>query len=1101
MSRAFALLTVVAFAIGFLLLFPVMVQAMPSTQSVPEYRLNSEGDEWVLVDPDQIEPKPPAPPAAFHREGEDQPPQSLVVTRPGMEAALGLALDRAREAGPQAVLAFVSGQPDPSLSLLEAARLDAENELGSSAQTRPTAPLVNRLSLNSGPCAFETIQAAVDAAVNGDTVRMAAGVYTETVNVSAKTITIEGGYDSTCTTLNTSSTTQVNANSVGGSVVDLTSAAVLTLRNLRLTGGTSFGAGVDLLGSSRITLDNTDVFGNNGASGAGIYIGSGSVVTLTNDSDIYNNISSSYGGGAIVYGTLYGFMTSSDIYQNTAINGGGLAVMGGQVYLDNADVVANTASNLGGGFYVQNGEITLSNSVFVGETAPCCQSALTGGGIYAYASRINLVGSATSVLNNTATDAGGGLYLTNGSHLTVTGGSLGYDSASTSGNDAVLGAGMYVISSTVDFSGRIINNIASNSGGGVHATASTITMTNVTVGGTGANDHNQIGATGLNGAGMYLTNNTHANLENVDLISNTLSNPSTGYAGGIYVRAGSVLSMTNSSIEQHFLPSASDGRGAGLYIYDSTVTLSNTQVISNTASNLGGGARLFGISTLNILGGSAFTNNKALSGVGGAIAATNVAAIHANNAAFRSNTASSHGGAVYLDAGRIDFSGTWDVRSNWAGGNGGAVAIVGTGNADFSVTAGPTASFLALNHANGNGGALYVTNTDTVQLYATSGFQMALNTNSAGGSGGAVYANGGAFLDIYGMVQATSNNAAGNGGAFYLSNASRMWLDDYFDTPPQILVNTAANGGAIYASDSPRVECDGAEFGFSNNGNTATAGSGGAIYLSGSFFAADNCTFRNNQAQAGDGGAIAAYTSTVTIDTDYLSVSAATSADRLAPGAPQATACDPNLRRCSSLYSNTATNSTVSNGNGGAIFVSASALKVSNTIFNDNLAQRGGAIYQDGAAATGIISNTLVYSNTSLQLLGAGIRVSGGVMTLRHATLANNIGGAGYSPGIVQSYIYNSIFWGNTTASFNPLTDTSCNIDQGGTAGPAINPLFAAPGGGENYELSLRSPAVDACLSGLPRDLLNVPRPAGSQYDAGAFEMVVKQIYLPFVVQ
>jgi predicted outer membrane repeat protein len=297
------------------------------------------------------------------------------------------------------------------------------------------------------------------------------------------------------------------------------------------------------------------------------------------------------------------------------------------------------------------------------------------------------------------------------------------------------------------------------------------------------------------------------------------------------------------------------------------------------------------------------------------------------------------------------------------------------------------------------------------------------------------------------------------------------------------------------------VECDGVEFGFSNNGNKATAGSGGAIYLSGSRLTADNCTFRNNQAQAGDGGAIAAYTSTVTIDTDYPLSSASVTTDRLTPGAPQATTCDPKLKRCSSLYSNTATNSTAANGNGGAIFASDSNLKVNKTILNDNLAQRGGAIYQAGVSATGAISNTLVYSNTSLQPFGAGMRVAGGVMTLRHATLANNTGGAGYSPGSVQSYIYNSIFWGNSTVSFNPLTAAVCNIDQGGTAGPAANPLFMSPGGGEDYRLRLGSPALDACSSGLPFDLLNIPRPAGSQYDMGAYELVITHLYLPVVLQ
>ncbi len=108
-------------------------------------------------------------------------------------------------------------------------------------------------------------------------------------------------------------------------------------------------------------------------------------------------------------------MTSSDIYENSSTtDGGGIYISGGTVVLDNSDVVANTATEDGGGIYLVNGILKLSNSVFVGETAPCCQSAANGGGIYASGSQI-FVASGSTVMNNTATTNGGGLYLVNGS--------------------------------------------------------------------------------------------------------------------------------------------------------------------------------------------------------------------------------------------------------------------------------------------------------------------------------------------------------------------------------------------------------------------------------------------------------------------------------------------------------------------------------------------------------------------------------------------------------------------------------------------------------------------------------------------------------------
>jgi predicted outer membrane repeat protein len=568
------------------------------------------------------------------------------------------------------------------------------------------------------------------------------------------------------------------------------------------------------------------------------------------------------------------------------------------------------------------------------------------------------------------------------------------------------------------------------------------------------------------------------------------------------VRQGSVLTATNSRIERHSLPSAGDGRGAGMYIYDATVTLSNTQVQSNTTQNLGAGARMFGTSTLNVLGESSFISNLAYGGVGGAIAATNVPDINVSDATFQNNFASTNGGAIYMDAGTLDATGWWDFRFNDAIGNGGAVALYGTSDADF-LAGGDRTSLLGVNHANGDGGALYVGNSDTVQLYATSGQQLNLNTNTAAGDGGAAYSNTGAFFDVYGQIQATSNIATGNGGVFYLGGGSRLWLDDYFTTRPQILVNRAANGGAIFASNSPRVECDGVDFGFTPQGNRATTGSGGALYLSGSTLLADNCTFRGNQAQAGDGGAIAAYTSTVSIDTDYPIAlhSPIESADRSGPSAPLATACNPDSTQCSVLFNNRAISSTASNGNGGAIYNNASLLQINDTYLHRNEGVRGGAIYQEGSGAIGNIANTLVYSNTSLASFGAGIRNAGGAMTLTHVTAANNTGGAGFSPGSAQSYVYNTIIWGNSVAAFGALTAASCNIDQGGTAGPATNPQFVSPGAGEDYHLSTGSPAIDACSTGLPRDLDNVVRPFGSQFDMGVYEFHAHFLFLPLILR
>ena len=120
-------------------------------------------------------------------------------------------------------------------------------------------------------------------------------------------------------------------------------------------------------------------------------------------------------------------------------------------------------------------------------------------------------------------------------------------------------------------------------------------------------------------------------------------------------------------------------------------------------------------------------------------------------------------------------------------------------------------------------------------------------------------------------------------------------------------------------------------------------------------------------------------------------------------------------------------------------------------------------------------------------------------MTIRHATLAHNTGGAGFSPGTPTASVYNSIIWGNTVAAFGALADAACNIDQGGTAGPANNPRFLAPADGVFWP-GLGSPAINACTTGLANDLVGTARPIGTFYDLGAYE-VLPPLTLPIILR
>ncbi len=469
--------------------------------------------------------------------------------------------------------------------------------------------------------------------------------------------------------------------------------------------------------------------------------------------------------------------------------------------------------------------------------------------------------------------------------------------------------------------------------------------------------------------------------------------------------------------------------------------------------------------------------------------------VNLENVIMQYNTAGTDGGGIYSNIGTIDFTGWWDIRWNHADGNGGGFGLEGSVDADFSANGGP--SYLAVNSANINGGGIFLTNTDTIQLHATNSYKINYNTNTAGGNGGGGYANAGGYFDVYGDLQMTSNQAIGNGGLFYLSGGSRVWFDDYNSISPQIMVNQAANGGAIYADGSPRVECDGAVFGMSSNGNHATNGNGGAIYLLNSTFSADNCTFLNNTA-AMNGGAIYALNSVATVLATFTPSAARPEGIDEAVDV-KATGCGPS-GECSSFRYNQADSDNNSTGNGGALFIDGSALTLSLTHLYNNQAVRGGAIFQTGSDAESTVENSLFYANTSTADFGGGIRSEAGTFSISQVTIADSTQGAGFSSNNTGSLVLNSIAWGNQNGgfwgTFSP--SSSCNIDQSANLGLNVSPEFIGSG---YYHLLSTSPAIDACDTGLEKDLNNHTRPIGLKYDMGAYEGAFGFVFLPLITR
>jgi len=595
--------------------------------------------------------------------------------------------------------------------------------------------------------------------------------------------------------------------------------------------------------------------------------------------------------------------------------------------------------------------------------------------------------------------------------------------------------------------------------------------------------------TALWGGGLWVGLDAEVIGEGVDIYDNT----ATIYGGGVRLYGGRA-EFTNSNIYDNTAPS-----GAGIYatlesdFSPELSLLSSADVYGNqalTEGGLGGGIYM-SEGAVVVADGSNINENSAIAG-GGIYATGSTLNIDISDSVLMGNTATTDGGGIYINAGTLDFTGAWTLRQNAAGVNGGAIAVLGTAQANLIAGA---YSLVYFNQAlGGHGGMVYLGNNTTMKLYANSGSRMYIYANHAESNGGALYADSGGYFDNYGDV-IFDRNRADNGGAIFLSNGSRVWLDDYINIYPQLWDNRADNGsgGAIYAVDSPRVECDGATFGADGDGNQAAV-SGGAIYLNNSTFDADNCIFQYNQA-AEHGGAIAAdNSSSISVLANYISPSLLTARpselEVLEGPTKMATPGDPGLGPCSAFSNNIADGDADDSGNGGAIYSSSGTLSIAYTYLYNNSAVRGGAVYQDGAAASAEVSNSLIYNNTSGSGLGAGIRTEGGEFTVTHATLANNINGAGYSQSTTNGHATNSIAWGNSHGGFWVTSGTltgEFNIDQSGNVGANINPRFVDAANGD-FRLQNSSPAIDTCSSGLSPDLRNRQRPNGAGYDMGVYE-------------
>jgi len=279
----------------------------------------------------------------------------------------------------------------------------------------PAARSQNTLTV---PANYPTIQSAINAANNGDTVLVAPGTYVENINFSGKAVTV--------TSSNGAGATIIDGNH-NGTVVTFNHSETLssvlsgfTIRNGFQSGG--FGAGITIASASP-TITSNVVTGNHAAVAIGIYVDGGSPLISNNtitSNDQTGAGDGGLGGGGIAVAGSSESAANPQIINNTITNnnvatggdGGGISVMYfSSPVIQGNTISGNSAYNNGGGVSLNSyNSPVLSNNLIAGNNAGGGGS---GGGIYLFASNSATVTVVNNTLvGNTAFDGSSGIFTT-----------------------------------------------------------------------------------------------------------------------------------------------------------------------------------------------------------------------------------------------------------------------------------------------------------------------------------------------------------------------------------------------------------------------------------------------------------------------------------------------------------------------------------------------------------------------------------------------------------------------------------------------------------------------------------------------------------------
>ena len=272
------------------------------------------------------------------------------------------------------------------------------------------------------------------------------------------------------------------------------------------------------------------------------------------------------------------------------------------------------------------------------------------------------------ILNCVSENNGGGVRLYEATFI-MEGGTI---SGCTAVNGR--GGGLYAYNSTLTIERGTISGCTAviGNGGGLYVDGSTITIEDGTISGCKALWSNNKG----NGGGLYANNSA------INISDGTISGCEGRWGGGLYAEDSSTITITDSTIS-----GCKAGAGGGLFVTGSTLNIEDDIISECTASDTGKGGGLYAEnSTLTISGGT-IKGNKAAYGGGVALVKSKVKVEEpitnwtvVDNEAYKTDTGSGYiGGGIYLESGSMDVSnGSNKIYNNTADGHGADICLDGS---------------------------------------------------------------------------------------------------------------------------------------------------------------------------------------------------------------------------------------------------------------------------------------------------------------------------------------------------------------------------------------------------------------------------------------